>query len=92
MIFESLKSIENKIKKLGYKKTYDEDKIIEFQMEDKQFHFIHEVSIIHKQSGKHLIQSYQKGTPKGENFWSPMVGLTFEETELFLKYAKKLKW
>jgi hypothetical protein len=90
MIFESLKSIENKIKKLGFKIIDKNELIVQFQRKNKQFNFIHGVDIVHKRSGKHIIQSFQNDSPVfGFDY---MVGLTFEETELFLKYAKKLKW
>lgn len=88
--FMFFKSINQKIKELGFEKTYESNFVIEFQRENKQFNYIHEVGIIHKQSGNHLIQSYQKDSQNVE--FDVMVGLTFYEIELFLKYAKKLKW
>lgn len=90
MIFASLKSVENKIKKLGFKITNKDKLIVQFKRENKQFNYIHGVDIVHKKSGKHIIQSFQNDSPISE--FDYMVGLTFEETELFLKYAKKLKW
>lgn len=84
------KNIEQKIKELGFEKVYQSDLVIQFQREDKQFDFIYGVDIVHKQTGKHIIQSYQKNSPCKK--FDCMVGITFDECKLFLKYAKKLKW
>jgi len=83
------KSVNQKIKELGFEKNYESDLVVQFQRKDKQFDFIHGVDIVHKQTGNHIIQSYQKDSPC-EKF-DYMVGITFDECKLFLKYAKKIK-
>ncbi len=80
-------NIDKEIEKLGYTKESDYDEkygIIYCKMEPQ--HYLHKVNIMHKASGRHIIQSYTAD--------STVVGLTFYETLIFYKKAKQLerKW
>lgn len=92
MIFESKKSIENKLKELGFNKVYESDLVVQFERWDDQFKYTNGVDLVHKQSGKHLIQSFEKGKNTLNDLDSIMVGIEFKHLKLFMKYFKKLKW
>lgn len=47
------------------------------------------VDILHKKSGKHLIQSYQEDVNK--DGFNNVVGLTYKELKLFMKKYRQLK-
>jgi hypothetical protein len=79
------KSIENKIKDLGFELVYKSNLVLQFERENKQFKYIQGVELIRKTNRIPIIQSYQKDN-------DTMVGLTIVECKLFLKLIKKLKW
>jgi hypothetical protein len=79
------KSIENKIKDLGFELIYESDLVLQFKRKNKQFDYIQRVDLVRKTNKIPIIQSYQKDN-------DAMVGLTIIECKLFLKLIKKLKW
>lgn len=60
-----------------------------YEREITEYDYIQCLEITHKASGKHLIQSYQKGVNK--DGFNNVVGLTYEETKLAMKKYKQLK-
>lgn len=82
-----IKNVEQKIKDLGFKKTYEGEHGITFERYNHQFNFTQVVDIHRKKNGKHLIQSYSKQdtTEKG----SLCAGMTYPELKLFTKLMKK---
>lgn len=54
-----------------------------YEREITEYDYIQCLEITHKASGKHLIQSYQKGVNK--DGFNNVVGLTYEETKLAMK-------
>lgn len=79
-----IKNLDKQIEKLGFKKQEENKYGVSYCNNYKQC-----VDILHKENGKHIIQSYQnKINSDGLN---NCVGLTIEETKLFLKKAKQLK-
>lgn len=76
------KSVDEKLSEIGFEKTYESDSGVDYEKYVEGFNFIHKVSIVHKSSGKHLLQSY--------DLESIGVGLTGYEMKLFLKKMKQL--
>jgi hypothetical protein len=83
MIF--LKSIDDKLKDIGFTKMYDSNLVVQYERTNTQFKYIHGVDLVRKTGRCPIIQSFQKDNSK-------MVGLTILEAKLFLKKIKKLKW
>lgn len=54
-----------------------------------EYGYTHKVAILHKKSGKHILQSYD-----ADNAESTNVGLSYKELRLFMKKFRKLrrKW
>jgi uncharacterized protein YegP (UPF0339 family) len=83
--FFNFNSIDKKIKDLGFKLVYRSDLVLQFERYNAQFNYVHGIDLVRKTTKTPIIQSYQKNNDK-------MVGLNINETKLFLKLIKKLKW
>lgn len=82
------KTVEERIKDLGFVETYRSDTVMQFERKNNEFNFIHGVDLVKKSGGNtSIIQSFQKDSPIPE--FDYMVGLDVEEARLFLKLLKK---
>lgn len=91
------KSIDDKLKDLGFEKVVEEGeteddlgtcyrRVVPINGGDI---YVHRLDILHKASGKHLIQSYEEGT--NSDGFNNTVGLTYEITKLAMKKYRQLK-
>lgn len=78
------KTVDKKFEKLGFKKV-DDGLHVEYERYDKKFNYTQVLSLLHKESGCHIVQSYDKNN---EN----CVGLTAYEMKLCLKKMKEKGW
>lgn len=86
------KSIDEKIKKAGYKLDYKSDTCLIYKKFNEQFKYMHGVELQRKNTKKEpIIQSYQEDSPTEDGF-DYMVGLSVKDIKLFVKKIKKLKW
>ena len=84
------KSVDEKLKGLGFVKVENDTKWgVSYERKIAEFGYIQRLDISHKASGKHLIQSYEKGVNK--DGFNNVVGLTYYETKLAMKKYKQLK-
>lgn len=83
-----MESIDDKFKKIGFEKV-KEDKYGSVYERPSEYGYVQVINILHKQSGRHLIQSYQKDLNK--DGFNNMVGLTATETKLALKKMKRMR-
>lgn len=80
------KIVDNKLTKLGFVKTRETVYGVDYERVNDKYNYTQVLAIVHKQSGKHLIQSYQKDVNKDK--LNNMVGLTGYETLLILLKMK----
>ena len=90
------KSIDKRLEELGFKKI-EEDKLgacYSRVVPISDDIYIHRLDIIHKASGRHLIQSYEEDVNK--DGFNNVVGLNYETTRLAMKkycqLKRKYKW
>ncbi len=92
------KTVDQKIEDLGFKKIDDNQYIVlyerDFRMyaDNTQHGYRQVVSICHKRSGRHIIQSYDPDLFDSKNIGNTCVGLTYKEMKLFMKKMKKKGW
>lgn len=84
-----MKRIDKKIEKLGFQKEKEDKYGVIYMRKCIDYGFTQCVSILHKHSGNHLIQSYEINVNK--DGYNNCVGMTLKEMKLFLKKANKLK-
>ncbi len=83
------KSVDLKLKEIGFNKIREDQYGAEYEREDKEYNYIQKLSFYHKRSGRHLILSYEKQCNK--DGYNNVVGLTGYETKLAIKKMKQLK-
>lgn len=84
------KNVDKKLSEIGFLKIKEDKYGATYEREDKQFNYVQTLDLLHKESGKHLIQSSQKGV--NTDGFGNMVGLTMYETKLALKKMHKMGW
>lgn len=84
-----MKRIDEKIEKLGFQKEKEDKYGVMYISKDEKYGFTQCVNILHKQSGEHIIQSYEMEV--NNDGYNNCVGITLKEMKLFLKKAKQLK-
>lgn len=82
--------IDKKIMNLGFVKTDENDLCVVYKRSTDGYQ--HVVALLHKASGKHLIQSYDPTLCDKNGIGNTAVGLTYKENMLFLKKMRKLGW
>lgn len=85
-----LKSTDKKLEEIGFKKVNENSYRVSYEKYIAEYGYIHAIDIVHKQTGNHLILSYEKGINKSE--LNNSVGLTGYETKLILKKMKEINF
>ena len=86
------KSIDEKFEEVGFKKI-EEDKFgAIYERYNKEFNYTQKLDLMHKASGRHLIQSYDPALMDNKNIGNTGVGLTMYEAQLCVKKMKQMGW
>lgn len=83
-----IRSIDEKLKEIGFVKTYVNDKVVEYDRYNDTYDYIQSLSFVRKKSGNHILISSQKDLNK--DGFSNAVGLTKKELKLCYKKLKEL--
>lgn len=86
------KTVDERIRYLGFKKIEETDTFVRYEKEVPDFHFTHTVDILHKANGRHILQSYDNNLEDDKGIGSTCVGLTWTELRIFAKKMKQLGW
>lgn len=90
MKIKLFKTVDDKFAKLGFVKTHESDLVVCYERMDSKFAYVWCLELCHKQTGKHLISSFQKGTNR--DGFNNSVGLPMYEAKLCLKKMKQKGW
>lgn len=90
MKIKMYRNIDKKFEDLGFTKIKDDIYGASYTRKIPDFNFIHRIDIIRKDSGRHLISSYEKDLFKGHSF-NNQVGITYDELKLCMKKYRELK-
>lgn len=83
------KTTDERLADLGFVKIEENKHGVRYERVHHIFGYTHSLDIMHKRSGKHLIQSYEKGVNSDK--YNNCVGLTELESKLILKKLKEMK-
>lgn len=86
------KSIDDKFKDIGFEKIKDDEYAVTYERINNTFGYTQVIDILHKKSGKHIIQSYDKHLMDKDKIGNICVGLTYYEMKLIFKKMKKKGW
>ena len=85
------KSIAKRLEELGFKKIEEDNLGASYSrvVPINDDIYVHRLDIVHKASGRHLIQSYEEDVNK--DGFNNVVGLNYETTRLAMKKYRQLK-
>lgn len=84
------KSVDEKFREIGFVKVNENEHLVHYQRHEHSF--IQTLCLGHKDSGRHIVQSYDETLTDSEGIGNTCVGLTMYEMELCIKKMKQLGW
>ena len=84
------KTLDEKLADIGFVKVNENKYGVDYERKDGKFNYTQVVSIGHKRSGRHILQSYDKDMKDEYGVGNTCVGLTGYEMKLFLKKMKQI--
>ena len=85
-----IKSIDKKFEDLGFIKVKENEFGAMYERHNTQFNYTQVLNIVHKASGKHIVQSYDKDLLDEKHIGNTCVGLTYQEMKLVLKKMRQM--
>ena len=83
------KNIDDKFKNIGFKKVTDNEYVVTYERLNETFGYTQVIDILHKKSGRHIVQSYDKHIMDEDKIGNICVGLSYYEMKLIMKKMKK---
>lgn len=84
------KSVDEKLKEIGFVKIKEDKYGVRYERKNSKYNFTQSVDILHKASGRHILQSYDNELMDQKKIGNTCVGLTGYEMKLFLKKIKQI--
>ena len=84
------KSVDEKLKEIGFVKIEEDKYGVRYERKNSKYNFTQSVDILHKSSGKHILQSYDPDLMDEKKVGNTCVCLTGYEMKLFLKKMKQI--
>lgn len=84
------KSVDEKLKEIGFVKIKEDKYGVRYERKNSKYNFTQSVDILHKASGRHILQSYDNELMDQKKIGNTCVGLTGYEMKLFLKKMKQI--
>jgi hypothetical protein len=86
------KNIDEKFAEIGFKKLEDNKYIVSYERKDIVYNYTQRLDIVHKKSGRHIIQSYDPDSSVFKNVGNTCVGITSYEAKLCIKKMQQKGW
>ena len=84
------KTVDEKLNDIGFVKIEEDKYGVRYERKNSKYNFTQSVNILHKASGRHILQSYDNELMDQKKIGNTCVGLTGYEMELFLKKMKQI--
>ena len=84
------KTIDEKFAEIGFVKVKENEYGCEYERKNKKYNYIQKIDILHKASGRHIIQSYDPDLGDNKIIGNTCVGLTGYEMKLIIKKMKQM--
>ncbi|MCI5587872.1 MAG: hypothetical protein MR384_08330 [Lachnospiraceae bacterium] len=85
------KTVDEKLAEIGFTKEKEDKYGCVYKRKDKKYGYTQEVEILHKKSGRHILQSCDPYLGDDKGIGNTCVGITGYEMKLFLKKMKRMK-
>lgn len=86
------KSVDEKLADIGFMKVEDSDCYVSYERDIKDYGYTQCLDILHKASGRHIVQSYDKDTFDEKHIGNLCVGLSYYEMKLIMKKMRQKGW
>lgn len=86
------KNIDKKFEEIGFTKVSEDKYGATYERKDEEHNYTQVLAILHKASGRHIIQSYDKDLMDSKMIGNTCVGLSYYEMKLALKKMRQLKY
>lgn len=86
------KSIDEKFAEIGFRKISEDEYGAEYERRNEKYGYTQSLGLLHKQSGEHIVQSYDKDLMDEKKIGNTVVGLTMYEMRMCLKKMRKMGW
>lgn len=84
------KTVDEKLAEIGFVKVEEDQYGCVYERKNKKYGYTQEIAILHKKSGRHILQSYDPDLGDSKGIGNTCVGLTGYEMKLFIKKMKQL--
>lgn len=86
------KTIDEKFEEIGLEKIRENKYCANYERNVVKYGYIQRVDLVHKESGRHIVQSYDPNLSDEKNIGNTCVGLSMYEMKLCLKKMKQMGW
>jgi hypothetical protein len=89
------KKADKKLRAIGFHLVKDNEYEVVYERENESYYggtYIQVLTICYKESGRHIIQSYDKDLFDNKLIGNTCVGLTYYETKLIMQKMREKKW
>lgn len=86
------KTVDEKLSEIGFTKIEDNEYYVSYEREVEQYGYTQCLDILHKTSGRHIVQSYDKDAFDAKCIGNLCVGLTHYEMKLIMKKMRQKGW
>lgn len=86
------KTVDERFAEIGYVKVDENEYLVEYHKFHEGFRYTQVLCIIYKESGNHIVQSYDNKLTDVKKIGNTCVGMTMKEMKLCLKKMKQKRW
>ena len=87
----SFVNIDKKFEKIGFKKIEEDKYGVVYLRNNKEYKYTQVIHIAYKDSGNHIVQSYDRDVRDENDVGNICIGLTYLETKLVLEKFRQMK-
>lgn len=83
-------NVDKKFEKIGFVKVSEDKYGARYERKNEKYNYTQVLAILHKESGRHIVQSYDKDLFDSKNIGNTCVGLTYYEITLIKRKMRRL--
>ena len=85
-------TVDEKFAEIGFVKVEEDEYGVTYKRKNDKYGYTQTLALLHKASGRHLIQSYDADLMDEQKIGNTCVGLTMYEAKLCVKKMKQMGW
>ena len=85
-------NVDKKFEKIGFVKVSEDKYGARYERKNEKYNYTQVLAILHKASGRHIVQSYDKDLFDNKMIGNTCVGLTYYEIKLIKRKMRQLRY